>query len=154
MKRHGLAGVCTLLLCLWLTACSTLGLQKPQVSLVDIRPTASTLLEQNFMLTLRIQNPNRLPIKAEGLNFTLKVAGQQLASGASNQAIDVAALGETEIQLQLHTTLVSWLKQLGKVLQGESQLAYQLEGQLVGVQGLANLPFNSSGEWKLPKAIY
>jgi hypothetical protein len=33
-------------------------------------------------------------------------------------------------QGQLHTTLVSWLKQLGKALQGESQLAYQLEGQL------------------------
>jgi LEA14-like dessication related protein len=46
------------------------GLQKPQVSLVDIRPAASTLLEQNFDLTLRMQNPNRLPIKASGLNLT------------------------------------------------------------------------------------
>ena len=150
MKLRRASGLITLLLCLWLTACSSLGLQKPQVSLVDIRPAASTLLEQNFTLTLRIQNPNRLPIKAEGLNFTLKVAGQPLASGASNQAIDVPALGDTEIQLQLHTTLVSWLKQLGKVVQGESKLAYQLEGQLLGVQGLANLPFSSSGEWQLP----
>jgi LEA14-like dessication related protein len=150
MINHPIRTLLALSLCLWLAACSTLGLQKPQVSLVDIRPAASTLLEQNFTLTLRIQNPNHLPIKAAGLNFTLQVAGQQLASGASNQAIHVPALGDTQIQLQLHTSLVSWLKQLGKVVQGDGKLAYQLEGQLLGVQGLADLPFSSSGEWKLP----
>lgn len=150
MKRHVITRLLTALLCLWLVACSTLGLQKPQVSLVDIHPAASTLLEQNFDLTLRLQNPNRLPLRASGLSFELSVAGQHLANGVSNQAISVPALGESEVKVRVHTALGSWLKQLGKVLQGDGQLDYQLQGRLEGLQGIASLPFSSSGAWKLP----
>ena len=150
MKRHGLAGLLTLLLCLWLTGCGTFGLKKPQVSLVDIRPAASTLLEQNFDLTLRLQNPNSVPLRASGLSFDLSVAGQHMASGLSNQAVNVAALGESEIKVRVHTSLGSWLKQLGKALQGDGRLEYQLQGRLEDLQGIASLPFSSNGEWKLP----
>ena len=150
MKRHGQAGLFTLLLFLWLTGCGTFGLKKPQVSLVDIRPAASTLLEQNFDLTLRLQNPNTVPLRAGGLSFDLSVAGQHMASGVSNQAINVAALGESEIKVRVHTSLGSWLKQLGKALQGDGRLEYQLQGRLEDLQGIASLPFSSNGEWKLP----
>lgn len=150
MKRHLVIRLLTGLLCLWLVACGALGLQKPQVSLVDIRPAASTLLEQNFDLTLRLQNPNQLALTASGLSFELTVAGQHLAQGVSNQAISVPALGESEIKVRVHTALSSWLKQVGKVLQGNGKLDYQLQGRLEGLQGLTSLPFSSSGEWKLP----
>lgn len=150
MKHHLITRLLIGLLGLWLAACSALGLQKPQVSLVDIRPAASTLLEQNFDLTLRLQNPNRLPLTASGLSFELSVAGQRLATGVSNQAISVPALGESEIKVRVHTALSSWLKQLGKVLQGDGKLEYQLQGRLEGLQGITSLPFSSSGEWKLP----
>jgi LEA14-like dessication related protein len=139
-----------LLICLWLIGCSTLGLQKPQVSLVDIHPAASTLLEQNFDVTLRLQNPNTLPLSASGLSFDLNVAGNRLASGLSNQAIAVPALGEAEITVRVHTSTLSWLKQLGKAVNGSGKLDYQLQGRLEGLQGVASLPFSSSGEWKLP----
>jgi LEA14-like dessication related protein len=118
----------TLLLCLWLTGCGT-WTAKTASQPGGYPPGSVHAAGAEFHLTLRMQNPNRLPSRPAG-STSPEVAGQQLASGASNQAIDVPALGETEIQVQLHTTLVSWLKQLGKVLQGESQLAYQLEGQL------------------------
>jgi len=139
-----------LLLCLCLSACATLGLQKPQVSVVDIKPVASSLLEQNFDLVLRLQNPNRLPLSATGLSFDLRVNGQQLASAVSKQGIQLPALGETTIQLRLHTTLLGWLKQMGAVMQGNGQLDYQLQGKLEGLEGLGDLPFSSTGEWKLP----
>ncbi|MBV8680633.1 MAG: LEA type 2 family protein [Aquitalea sp.] len=139
-----------LFICLWLVGCSTLGLKKPQLSLVDIHPATSTLLEQNFDVTLRVQNPNALPLHASGLSFDLDVAGNRLASGLSDQAIAVPALGETEIKVRLHTSLVSWLKQLGKVMRTDGKLDYQLQGQLEGVQGLTSVPFSSSGEWQLP----
>lgn len=151
MKPHiKLCRLACLIVCLWLAACSTLGLQKPQVSLVDIRPAASTLLEQNFDLVLRLQNPNRLPLSASGLSFELSVAGEHLANGVSNQAISVPALGESEIKVRVHTSLGSWLKQLGRVLQGDGKLEYQLQGRLEGLQGIADLPFSSSGAWQLP----
>lgn len=150
MKHQAIYRLLIALLCLWLAACSTLGLQKPHVTLVGIRPAASTLLEQNFDLTLRLQNPNRLPLTASGLSFELSVAGQHLANGVSNQAISVPGLGESEIRVRVHTTLGSWFRQLGKVLQGDGTLDYQLQGRLAGLQGIADLPFSSSGEWKLP----
>jgi Fe-S-cluster formation regulator IscX/YfhJ len=46
------------------------GLQKPQVSLVDIRPAASTLLEQNFDADPAFAEPQPAAIKASGLNLT------------------------------------------------------------------------------------
>ncbi|MBI3144219.1 MAG: LEA type 2 family protein, partial [Pseudogulbenkiania sp.] len=79
-----------LLLTLLLAACSTLSWQKPQVTIADIQPGKSTLFEQTFTLTLRVQNPNNRTLSAQGLVFDVAVAGEKLATGVSPQAIEIA----------------------------------------------------------------
>jgi hypothetical protein len=52
----------------------------------------------------------------------------------------------------VHTTLVSWLKQLGKLQVRGSWLTNKASWSVC--KAWPSLPFSSSGEWKLPKAIY
>ncbi|WP_230369284.1 LEA type 2 family protein [Paludibacterium denitrificans] len=73
------------LLAVLLTSCASFSLQKPQIHIADIQPVKTTLLEQSFDLTLRVQNPNNRELTAKGISFDLNVAGEKLATGVSNQ---------------------------------------------------------------------
>ncbi|WP_024301715.1 LEA type 2 family protein [Pseudogulbenkiania sp. MAI-1] len=141
-----------LLLTLLLTACASLSWQKPEVSIADIQPGKSTLFEQTFTLTLRVQNPNNRPLTAQGLVFDVAVAGEKLARGVSPQAIEVPPLSDSLIQVELHTSTRRWLKQIGRLLERpDSALDYEINGQLQGLNGLGTLPFSSKGEWHRPR---
>lgn len=140
-----------LLLSLLLAACSTLSWQKPQVSIADIEPGKSTLFEQTFTLTLRLQNPNNYALSAKGLVFDVAVGGEKLARGVSPQVIQVAALSESLVKVELHTSTRHWLKQVGRLLEHpDSTLDYEINGQLQDINGLGTLPFSSKGEWRRP----
>lgn len=141
-----------LLFTLLLAACSTLSWQKPQVSIADIQPVKSTLFEQTFTLTLRVQNPNDRAISAQGLVFDVAIGGEKLARGVSPQAIAIAALSESLVKVELHTSTRHWLKQIGRLLEHpDSTLDYEISGQLQGLNGLGTLPFRSKGEWHRPQ---
>ncbi|KMN76768.1 LEA14-like dessication related protein [Chromobacterium alkanivorans] len=148
MKRYlGIA-----LFALLLSGCAALNYQKPQVSIADVKPGRATLFEQSFDVSLRVSNPNNLALNAKGMTLELNVAGEKLATGVSNQAIAVPALGEGLITLQLHTSLAGWLKQIGKAMEAGNggKLEYQLNGTLEDLNGMGRVPFRSKGEWKLP----
>lgn len=141
-----------LLFTLLLAACSTLSWQKPQVSIADIQPGKSTLFEQTFTLTLRVQNPNNRALTAQGLVFDVSVAGEKLARGVSSQAIEVAPLSDSLINVELHTSTRHWLKQIGHLLEHpDSALDYEISGELRGLNDLGTAPFNSKGEWHRPR---
>ncbi|OHX14038.1 LEA type 2 family protein [Chromobacterium sphagni] len=145
--------IATTLLLLLLSGCGSFGLKKPQVSLSNIEPGKSTLFEQNFTVTLRINNPNPIPLNASGLNFKLLLGDEQLGEGASAQQLSIPAQGEGLVALQVHTSLAAWIRQLAnwQKLPG-GKLNYEIRGELQGLNGLANLPFNNKGEWQLPGA--
>jgi LEA14-like dessication related protein len=139
---------------LLLAGCGMLEMKKPQISVVDIVPAHSTLLEQNFDVTLRVQNPNTRALTAQGLSFEVHVDGDTLANGVSSQPISVPAMSDGLVKIQLHTTLATWFKHLNAVLQsGDGTIAYQIVGRLDGLEGLGSVPFKSEGKWKLPAAL-
>ena len=143
--------IATTLLLLLLSGCGSLGLKKPQVGLSNIEPGKSTLFEQNFTVTLRIHNPNPIPLSASGLNFELMLGGEKLGGGASDQAFNVPAQGEGLVALQVHTSLAAWIRQLANWQKlPDGKLDYEIRGELQGLNGLATLPFDNKGEWKLP----
>ncbi|WP_434629982.1 LEA type 2 family protein [Chromobacterium sp. CV08] len=140
------------LLLLALSACGSLGLQKPQVNLSNIEPGSSTLFEQNFTVTLRVANPNAIPLNASGIDFDLMLGGEKLGGGSSNQAIAIPSHGEGQVTLQVHTSLAAWIRQLANWQQlPGGKLNYAIRGQLHGLNGLADLPFENKGEWQLPQ---
>ena len=128
-----------------LAACGTvpIGLEAPDVNLVDVRYAGGTLFEQRFELDLRVINPNRRELDVEGVSFTVELNGRRFARGVSDQAFVVAALGERVVTVPTTTTLPRMLDQLASP-GGARGLGYRVEGH-VALGGFGSLPFASEG---------
>ena len=89
----------------WLAGCTGTWLRplKPEVALADVRFEGGNLLEQRFVLTLRVTNPNRFEIPMQGLTFTLDVADQPFAHGMGNRPVTIPALGEALVEVKATT---------------------------------------------------
>ena len=110
------------------------------------------LWEQRLKVRMRVQNPNdrRLPVK--GLEYTLEVEGQQLASGASVASFVVPPMGEAEFDMDVTTNLAgALLKLLGRGSEAPVRsVAYRLTGRIALAEGLMrSIPFEERGSFSL-----
>ena len=77
-SRRRLAGLAAAMLGLTaLGGCAglQLGMKNPEVTVANIRLLDGNLLEQRFLLTLRVMNPNTSEIAIEGLTFKVDLNG-------------------------------------------------------------------------------
>lgn len=151
-RREALLGLgCGL--ALLMTGCSgLLGMEKPEVSVASIRPLDGNLLEQRFVMGLRVINPNRREIPVEGLTFTMDVNGEPFAKGVSNRPTVIPALGEGIVEVTATTGLKGLLRQFGALLKGRDKLDYRIRGRLL-ITDLGGFDFDKSGELDLQKQL-
>lgn len=128
------------------------GLEKPDVSIAGIRLLDGNLIEQRFVLTLRITNPNRVEIPIEGLNFDLDLNEQPFARGVSNRALVVPRLGEATMDVTVSTGLNGWLRQLGELGKGRDKADYRIRGRLV-TGSLGGFDFDRRGQVDLARLL-
>src|SRR5439155_11636960 len=124
----------------------------PRLSVVDVQIEHGDLWEQRLKVRMRVQNPNdrRLPVK--GLEYTLEVEGQQLASGASVASFVVPAMGEAEFDMDVTTNLAgALLKLLGRGSEAPARsVAYRVTGRIALAEGLMrSIPFEERGSFSL-----
>lgn len=121
----------------------------PRVMLVSVDVGQSTVLEQRYLVTLRIQNHSPADLAVSGLAFDLYVNDKLFASGVSSDALTVKGFGEGEMKAKASSTALALYRQI-MVLAGEdrSKLTYRLSGKL-GLGGLSTLPFEKKGELAL-----
>jgi LEA14-like dessication related protein len=88
-------------------ACSLLApkFNRPSVAVVSIELRGGNLLQQNFAVKLDIQNPNTKALPVNGVHVELKVDGVAIASGVSDRAFVVPALGESEFDMTIKANL-------------------------------------------------
>ncbi len=142
-----------LVLAFLVSGCATLsGLDAPRVSISNITPQDMTLFEQKFIVTLRIQNPNDVPLGVKGMSFNLDVNGKSFASGLSSQQVTVPRFGSEQIDVEVFSGLGGILKQLQGFVAGSSpQLTYRVRGKAYLDQPASiTLPFDEQGEIALP----
>ena len=142
-----------------LTGCATLGpgVEKPTVSVSDLRLQEVKALEAIFMLELRIVNPNDFPLDIRGLNCDLKLDGNHFATGISDARQEVPAFGTATIPVTLYASMFDMVNSVIQVLQGVDQhngpvkpLHYELAGKVrLGGKTAGTLPFQSRGELDL-----
>jgi LEA14-like dessication related protein len=141
-----------LLLLLLLSACASL-MSKPEsptVTLAGMEILAADFFEQRFALDLRLQNPNDFNLPIRGLRYELILNGKPLATGVSNQQVDLPAYGEQVIRVESVSSLLSIFKQVQSL--GESKsgaLDYQLKGHVSLLDKSFKLPFDKRGEISL-----
>ena len=127
-------------------------LEQPHINLVGFDIREIGVLQQRYLLTLNVQNPNRHAIPIRGMSYALQIAGDDFARGVSPKAFTLPAYGEAQVEVELTTNLISALRRLQKLVEmNEDVVSYELTGKLDVGSGFydGTLPFSNRGEFKL-----
>lgn len=151
MKRNAVAA-CLTILAVLVSGCASLFWmgEKPRVDIVNITPKEMRLLEQTFLMELRIQNPTDTDLDVNGLSFDLEINGQPFARGVSNQSAKIERLSTKVVQVEAYTGLTSILRQLSEARKGSyaSGFTYRLKGSVHTGAPSFRIPFDETGEFK------
>lgn len=114
-----LAGGCT----------GLVGLEPPEVSLVDLRLDDMTVFETSGSFVVRISNENPEPIAISGGVYRLELNGLRVGKGLSSARVEVPALGTATDEVTLHVDHLRLATRLADMLRRE-ELAYRLKVKL------------------------
>lgn len=134
------------------TACALLqgglGLESPKVTVSNISMQGATLFEQQFVVTLRVNNPNNSALPITGLRYQLALNGNEFAEGATASEVSIPALGEALVDVTLTTSTFNLMRQMSDWRNGLPEVMdYQIKGKLFLAGALVNsLPFSRSGQ--------
>ncbi|HKT33501.1 MAG TPA: LEA type 2 family protein [Nitrospira sp.] len=149
-SRYAKNGWIGLPVALLVAACSTMPKEYEmlRVHIADMTPKDMAVFEQRFDVKLRIQNPNDVEFGINGLRFDLELNERQFANGMSGQRIAVPRLGSALVNVEIFTTLASFLRQVQQLSGGTAQkVRYRLKGTaFVDAPGTFKAPFDESGE--------
>jgi len=140
-----------------LASCSSLGpkLVAPQVSLVGIQIMSADMFAQQFMVRVKVENPNDLEIAVSGIEYEIFLMGDSFAEGAADSSFVLPAKGEAEFDMVVKTNFVSSLGRLVSRTSGGKleDVPYQVTGKLVLEKGIMRtFPFSRAGTVNFTKA--
>lgn len=133
---------------LWIAGCAQLppGMEPLSVTLADIRPVNIGVLEQEYAMKIRVQNPNNVDIPLAGVSFGVELNGRPFAKGVSRQDALIPAFGDVVLDVRAISTLGDVLNQINRMRDGPPQrISYRLQGKLTPAHNYSALPFDSAG---------
>jgi LEA14-like dessication related protein len=117
-----------------LGACASMGLDfdDPEVELVGLRPVAGNAMEARFVVSLRIVNPNPIPLEVDGMAYEVSIRGSKLLSGVSNEGLNIPAYGESTADLEVAAGMLGSLSLIRDLISNPSgeSLPYELKAKL------------------------
>jgi LEA14-like dessication related protein len=123
-------------------------LEPPSVTVSDLRIGTASVFEQQYFVTLRIQNPNDMDLQIKGLSFELDLNDQPFAKGVSGEAVTVARYSSQTVEVETISGLSGLLRQFGVLTRDGPREAfrYRLKGRLSLAGAVAPLAFDERGE--------
>ena len=70
-----------------------------RVTVSNVRIVEATMLEQLYVVTLRVQNHNATPISIRGGSFDLELNGRDFGSGVTDQSLVVPAYSDATLEV-------------------------------------------------------
>jgi LEA14-like dessication related protein len=134
-----------------LVACKSItDLQAPTLDVVDVKVLGGDLSGQQLRVRLRVTNPNDRVLPVKGIAYRMEVDGAQFATGASERAFTVPALGSTEFEMSMNADMAGLLfRMLGSGRRPDA-VNYRLTGKVSLSSGLLrSVPFDQKGTFKL-----
>ena len=123
------------------------GAEPPAVTIADFGLGNAGLFEQQFNLTLRIQNPNPEEFTVDGIAFDLEINDQPFAKGVGNQVVMVPRYGSGFMPVEAVSTLGGLIRQFRRIAQGEKPaFKYRIRGSL-SIAGGTRVPFEQRGDF-------
>jgi LEA14-like dessication related protein len=136
-----------------MASCTTVpqGFEAPIVTIADLTPKEMAIFEQRFDVKLRIQNPNDQDLSINGLRFDIQLNEHDFGNGMSGQRVAVPRFGSQVVDVEVLTTLASFLRQVQELNAGGGQrVRYRLKGTaFVDAPGTFKAPFDEKGEINL-----
>ncbi len=142
-----------------ITTCLLLGLsgcaswfaddsRTPQVRLLSVQVVKAKLLQQQFMLHFRIDNPNDSTLTVRGLKYRVQLAGFLLADDEYDEWLRVDGHSSARYDVPVRTNLWEHLRDVVKLLKHPDRpIPYRLEGELkTGVVDWDEVILRRSGE--------
>lgn len=133
-----------------LTGCAIWGdddWRDPEVHLVKVETVKARLLEQEFVLHLRIDNPNDSRLFIRHLEYSLWLNDLRLVEDEASIWRSVGGHARRTFKITARTNLWQQLKPLAKLLRSEQPLRYRLQGELAtGLLIHRDLHLSRSGE--------
>ncbi|MCU1716084.1 LEA type 2 family protein [Pseudomonas sp. 5P_3.1_Bac2] len=103
----------------------------PEVRLLKVEVVKAKLLEQNFTLRFRIDNPNSFSLPVRGMEYVLYLNQIKLAEGQASVSVDVPAHGHRNFEIPVNTNLWRHLRQVIKALEKPNvPIPYELTGSV------------------------
>jgi LEA14-like dessication related protein len=140
-----------------LASCASLGpkLVAPELSLLGIQIMSADMFSQQFMVRVKVENPNDLEVAVSGLEYEIFLMGDSFAEGVSESSFVLPAKGEAEFDMIVKTNFVSSLGRLVSRTGGGKleNVPYQVTGKLMLEKGIMRtIPFSHAGTVDFTKA--
>lgn len=111
----------------WLTG----RFQSPTVKLIDVKIVRARLTEQEFQLSIRLDNPNGFSLPVRGFKYRVQLNEINLADGQYNQWFNIPARGHKVLQIPVHTNLWRHIRYVVKLLESpDTPIQYRLNGEV------------------------
>jgi LEA14-like dessication related protein len=139
-------------LLLSLSACAPLfpGFEAPTATLSSFRVLPGDTIVPTFEIGLHISNPNRVPLKLEGMTYGVYLEGEPVLRGVTNQLPVIAAYGDGEVLLQARPDVFSTINLFTRWLnQPRDVFSYSFEAQLDVGRFLPKINIVRAGEVSL-----
>lgn len=158
-RRHALRLIAACILFPVLGACAMLhGLREsPQVALADIQLAKAGLMESEFLLHLRVTNPNDVAFEVSALSCVLKLDGRPFARGLASSRTRVGPYDSALVPVSVYASVTDMAGALARLMRtgvrGAAPARYELEGTvLLDVHGSRlKRPFVSRGQLSLDR---
>jgi LEA14-like dessication related protein len=114
-----------------LTGCTMLSPAPPVgLSVTNIRPRQSTLLETSIELTLRLTNEGMQPLALAGSMHKLYVNDSYVGRSVSSESVTVPSLGTSTPTVTLYLENLTLIRKAAEFSQAPGRLTYRLESRL------------------------
>ena len=121
--------------------------REPEVHLVKVETVKARLLEQEFVLHLRVDNPNDSRLFIRSLGYSIWLNDLLLVEDEASIWRSVGGHARRTFKITARTNLWQHLKPLAKLLKSEKTLQYRLQGELETVLFIhRDLHLSRSGE--------
>jgi LEA14-like dessication related protein len=105
--------------------------EPPTVTLSSFRALPSEGLAPQFEIVLNVLNPNREPLKLEGVVYTVSLEGHELIKGAGSGFPAIEPYAEESITLTARADLLGGVRMLREMMQRPAEsLEYRFEARL------------------------
>lgn len=139
---------CLAMMLLLLTSCAPFmaGYETPVVNVSSFRALPGESMVPTFEIGLHISNPNRFPLKLQGMTYSVAIEGERVLNGIANQLPVIEAYGEGEVLLTARPDLFTTISLFSNLLrQPRDTFNFNLEAVLDAGGMIPKIRINREG---------